>query len=340
PRCIGTEVDRIDLDEVEVMPAVREAAGGRELYRDVRRHLAADAAEQADRGAHFLERELPKVAEIEVETAGGRARDPALHQVIGLGPRDLGEHVEPEPELGSLEQFAGVRGANGAVCAAAKADIADRGKIAADIVGGRDPLHLDVGLDVPVEPFERAETGALPRRERRIRGAGTDQWLDVERVIAVALGVRQLDDQRSAADQETDEGIEGDEVVRAPRGIGRGLVAVALDESLKCPRQPGLAEADRAGDDPFAPLRLRLVVVPGRSAPGREASAPLPVLVLVRRWDDLAVRHIAGVSTKRTATLIIEKVVGPFGDFGHRLLEGRTIALLLGSLRAAQESFD
>src|SRR5690606_6689065 len=134
PRCIGTEVDRIDLDEVEVTPAVREAAGGRELYRDVRRHLAADAAEQADRGAHFLERELPKVAEIEVETAGGRARDPALHQVIGLGPRDLGEHVEPEPELGSLEQFAGVRGANGAVCAAAKADIADRGKIAADIV--------------------------------------------------------------------------------------------------------------------------------------------------------------------------------------------------------------
>src|SRR5690606_18774341 len=49
------------------------------------------------------------------------------------------------------------------------------------------------------------------------------------------------------------EGIEGDEVVRAPRGIGRGLVAVALDESLKCPRQPGLAEADRAADDPFAP---------------------------------------------------------------------------------------
>src|SRR5690606_21587485 len=131
-----------------------------------------------------------------------------------------------------------------------------------------------------------------------------------------------------------------DEVVRAPRGIGRGLVAVALDESLKCPRQPGLAEADRAADDPFAPLRLRLVGGPERAAPGREASAPLPVLVLSRRWDDLVVRHIAGVSTKRTATLIIEKVVGPFGDFGHRLLERRTIALLQGSLRAAQESFD
>src|SRR5690606_11522234 len=79
---------------------------------------------------------------------------------------------------------------------------------------------------------------------------------------------------------------------------------------------------------------------PERAAPGREASAPLPVLVLSRRWDDLVVRHIAGDSTKRTATLNIEKVVGPFGDFGHRLLEGRTIALLLGSLRAAQARFD
>src|SRR5690606_24769928 len=234
----------------------------------------------------------------------------------------------------------GVRGANGAVRAAAKADIADRGEIDADVVGGRDPLHHDVGLDVPVEPFERAETGALPRREPRIRGAGTDQWLDVERAIAVALGVRQLDDQRSAADQETDKGIEGDEVVRAPRGVGRCLVAVALDESLECPRQPDLAEADRAADDPFAPLRLHLVGGPERAAPGREAGAPLPVLVLSRRWDDLVVRHIAGVSAKRTTTLIIEKVVRPLGDFGHRLLEGRTIALLLGRLRAAQESFD
>src|SRR5690606_1910686 len=110
-------------------------------------------------------------------------------------------------------------------------------------------------------------------------------------------------------------------------------------ESLKCPRQPGLAEADRAADDPFAPLRLRLVGGPERAAPGREASAPLPVLVLSRRWDDLVVRHIAGGSTKRTATLIIEKVVGPLGDFGHRLLACGTIALLLGSLRAALASF-